>query len=151
MSSSSGSTFGQADYGSRSHCCAGWGGNGNWSGLNIAAMVVGFVVFWPIGLLILYWNIKGRSVKDLPRSIGAQWSKMTGGFRRHDGYDHGDHGDNAVFNEFQQTQYDRIREIKDEIKERSHRFREFRANARRRADEEEFNRFMNETPARNDG
>lgn len=151
MSSSSDSTRGQADHRSRGHCCGNWGGNGNWSGLNIAAMVLGFVVFWPIGLLILYWNIKGRSIKDLPKSMGRQWSKMTAGFRRNDGCNPSYHGDNTIFNEFQQTQYDRIREIKDEIKERSHRFSEFRANAKRRADEEEFNRFMKEAPARNDG
>jgi|GEM_PF-5125446 len=39
---------------------------GNWSGRNIAAMVVGFVLFWPLGLVLLYWNITGRDVKDLP-------------------------------------------------------------------------------------
>ena len=58
--------------------------------------------------------------------------------------------DNVVFNEFQQTQYDRIREIRDEIKERSRRFAQFRANAKRRADEEEFNRFMGDAPGGGD-
>ena len=106
-------------------------------------MVLGFVIFWPVGLLILYWIIKGRSVKDLPQGIRDAWSKVTGS--------KSDNGDNVVFNEFQQTQYDRIREIKDEIKERSRRFADFRANAKRRADEEEFNRFMREAPVRNDG
>ena len=147
MSSSIGSTSDQPERGSRGHCCGNWGNRANWSALNIAAMVVGFVVFWPIGLFILYWIFKGRSVKELPQGIAEQWSRMTG--RRHGNGD--GPGDNVVFNEFQQTQYDRIREIKDEIKERSRRFAEFRANAKRRADEEEFNRFMAEAPVRNDG
>lgn len=110
-------------------------------------MVLGFVFFWPIGLFILYWILKGRSVKDLPRAIQHQWSRMTG---RSCG-SNGGPSDNTVFNDFQQTQYDRIREIKDEMRERSRRFTEFRANAKRRADEEEFNQFMSETPVRNDG
>ena len=147
MSSSTGSTVDQPERRSRGYCCGNWSGRGNWSGLNIAAMVVGFMVFWPIGLLILYWIIKGRSVKELPQGIREQWSKMTGSRRGNgDGP-----SDNVVFNEFQQTQYDRIREIKDEIKERSRRFAAFRANAKRRADEEEFNRFMSKAPVRNDG
>ena len=147
MSSSIGSNADQPERRSRSHCCGNWSGRGNWSALNIAAMVVGFVVFWPIGLFILYWIVTGRSVKELPQSIHKQWSKMTGSWH---GNDSGP-SDNVIFNEFQQTQYDRIREIKDEIKERSRRFTEFRAKAKRRADEEEFNRFMNEAPAHNDG
>ena len=52
-----------------------------------------------------------------------------------------------MFNAFQQTQYDRIAEIKEEIRERSRRFTEYRADAQRRADEEEFNRFMANSPA----
>lgn len=56
--------------------------------------------------------------------------------------------DNSLFNEFQQTQYDRIREIKEEIKDRSNRFNEYRADAKRRADEEEFNNFMSSSPER---
>ena len=126
-----------------------WGQRGNWSGLNIAAMVVGFVIFWPIGLLILYWIARGRSVKDLPSGIRHQWSRFSGHWQTGDATGL-DASENVVFNEFQQTQYDRIREIKDEIKERSRRFAEFRASAKRRADEEEFNRFMNEAPTRNE-
>ena len=147
MSTSIGSTADQPERRSRGHCCANWESRGNWSLLNIAAMVVGFVVFWPIGLLILYWILKGRSVKELPQRIAEQWSKMTGNWH---GNGEGPR-DNVVFNEFQQTQYDRVREIKDEIRERSRRFAEFRANAKRRADEEEFNRFMAEAPVRNNG
>ena len=85
----------------------------------------------------------GRSVKELPDSMRRQWSRMKGGWSSPS-----DGSDNVVFDEYQQTQYDRIREIRDEIKDRSRRFARFREDAKRRADEEEFNRFMSETPAR---
>ena len=58
---------------------------GNWSGLNIAAMVLGFVIFWPIGLLILFWNMSGRDVRDLPQGIREMWSGLKAGFRRGEG------------------------------------------------------------------
>lgn len=111
-------------------------------------MVLGFVLFWPIGLFILYWIVTGRNVKELPEGIRDQWSKVSGS--RSDSNGRNGRGDNVVFNEYQQTQYDRIRELKDEIKARSRRFVEFRANAKRRADEEEFNRFMSDAPGRSD-
>jgi len=131
----------------RSRRCSGrygsdWGKKGSWTGYNIAAMVLGFVFFWPVGLVILYWIIRGRDVRDLPAAAREKWSEMFGrsGNRR---------SDNIVFEEYQQTQYDRIREIKEEIKERGRRFADFREQAQRRADQEEFSQFMSTSPATN--
>ena len=146
MSSSNDTKNVENGYHVRSHCC--WKGGGNWSGLNIAAMVFGFILFWPIGLFILFWIITGRSVQELYRWTRKQWGKLTENWNDGDGFVTAGRTDNVVFNEYQQTQFDRIREIKDEIKERSSRFADFRANAKRRADEEEFNRFMSDSPIR---
>ena len=145
MSSLSDSTNDQPNNRSRNHCC-GWGKGGNWSAMNIAAMVLGFILFWPIGLFILFWIITGRNVRDLADGVRHQWSKMTQNWNSHDSLGKEDRNGNMVFNEFQQTQYDRIREIKDEIKERARRFGDYRADAKRRADKEEFNRFMSDVP-----
>lgn len=111
---------------------------GQWTGINIAAMVVGFVFFWPFGLVVLYWILKGRDVRDLPAAIRQKWSEMRGGSYIR--------SDNVMFNEYQQTQADRIQEIRDEMRAQARRFGEFRAQARRRADEEEFNQFMASAP-----
>ena len=124
------------------HTCSGFSGRqGNWSGRNIAAMVVGFVVFWPIGLVLLYWNITGRDVREFPGAVRGLWAKFRG--REAEGFAT---EDNVVFNEYHQTQYDRIRDIKAEIEDRARRFKAFRADAKRRKDEEEFNRFMSSSP-----
>ena len=111
---------------------------GRWTGFNIAAMVVGFVFFWPVGLVVLYWILKGRDARDLPAAIRDQWRMFRGGSYNR--------SDNVVFNEYQQTQYDRTKEIKDEIDSRARRFTQFRDDAQRRKDEEEFNRFMASSP-----
>lgn len=130
---------GNHDRGSR---CCGFGGSANWSGTNIVAMVIGFVLFWPLGLFMLYWIFKGRDVVDLRGHLAGKWRRFKGNDAT------GANGtDNEVFNEYQQTQHDRIREIKDEIKERARRFAEFRSDAKRRADEEEFRRFMDDSPS----
>jgi hypothetical protein len=140
MTSSSNSTINDSKQYSHSHkgCCT----KGNWSGINIAAMVIGFVLFWPVGLLVLYWNISGRHVKDLPSAIQEKWSAMFNGSFEGAKGKKGSKSENSLFEEFQQTQYDRITEIKDEIKNRARSFKDFRSNAKRRADEAEFNEFM---------
>ena len=150
MSSSSASTNGQPVNRSQGRCCGGWGKGANWSGINIAAMVLGFVLFWPVGLFILYWIVTGGDVRELPQWIYQQWSRLMGMWNGNEGFSKDARSDNVVFNEFQQTQYDRISEIREEIKQRSRRFAEFRANAKRRADKEEFNRFMADAPGSGD-
>lgn len=149
MTSSSENTFDQVNGQSRGQCCFG-SRRANWSGLNIFAMVLGFVFFWPIGLLVLYWILKGREVQELPREAQNQWSRMSASWRGKQSHGASGSGDNEMFNEYQQTQYDRIREIRDEIRERARRFSDFRSNAKRRADEEEFRRFMADSPAEED-
>lgn len=128
MTSSSHSTTNDSRQDSHSHngCC----NKGNWSFMNIAAMVIGFIVFWPVGLFLLFWNISGRDVRDLPSVIQEKCAAIfSGSFYRSKG--HRDSTDNnSVFEEYQQTQYDRITEIKEEIKDRARRFRDFRANAK---------------------
>lgn len=131
---------------SRKGCCM----RGNWSGMNIAAMVIGFVLFWPVGLFLLYWNISGRDVKDLPSAIQEKWSALfNGSFCRTRG-EKDSKGENSVFDEFQQTQYDRITELKEEIKNRARKFRGFRSDAKRRADESEFKEFMSSDRSKDD-
>ena len=124
----------------KKHGCV--GKRANWSGSNIAVMVVAFVLFWPIGLFVLYWILTGRDAVDLPGRISAKWNQFKG-----NSFSERPVSDNQVFNDYQQTQYDRIREIKDEIKERAKRFSDFRADAKRKADEEEFRKFMDDSPA----
>lgn len=122
----------------KSRGCSG----GHWSAANIAAMVLGFIIFAPIGFVILVWSILGNPVQELPSWVRYQWNRIfrsnsTGSVKNED---------NVIFNEYQQTQHDRIREIKDEIRKRAEAFREFRANSQRRKDQQEFDDFMANKP-----
>lgn len=118
-----------------------------WSGINIAVMVLGFVMFWPAGLMILGWIMSGRDVRDLPSAIKSVWHRFFGCHPFENRFSAG--SENIIFNEYQQTQYDRIAEIKNEIRERARRFRDFSTNAKRRADQEEFDQFMASAPRKN--
>ncbi|MGB1258079.1 MAG: DUF2852 domain-containing protein [Thiolinea sp.] len=121
------------------------GKKSHWSCMNITGMVLGFILFWPVGLVVLFWILSGRHVQELPAAIKRKWSETFGGARSGTVQEAND-SDNSVFNAFQQTQYDRISEIKEEIRERARRFADYRADAKRRADEEEFNQFMANSP-----
>lgn len=145
MSSSTGSTVDSPARPSWSRCSSRVSRPGNcarWNATNIAGMVIGFIVFWPIGLFVLAWILSGRQVRDLPAVARDVWSRVFNGMEtRKNGAT-----DNIVFNEYQQTQYDRISEIKNEIRERARRFTEYREDIQRRRDQEEFERFMASSP-----
>ena len=47
---------------------------GRWTALNIVLMIIGFAVFWPLGLAMLAWIIWGDQ-------IGAKAEELKGHFR----------------------------------------------------------------------
>ena len=118
-------------------------GCGHWSGANIAAMVLGFIIFPPLGFVVLLWTIMGHPIQELPGWARDKWNQF---FRKSNAGAYKD-SDNIVFSEYQQTQYDRIREIKEEIKRRAEAFRSFRFDAKRRKDQQEFDEFMSSKPS----
>lgn len=122
------------------------GGGGHWSGANIAAMVLGFIIFAPLGFAVLIWTVLGHPIQELPAWLRDKWTRLR------QGNNPGTYGesDNSVFNEYQQTQFDRIREIRDEIRNRAEAFRQYRADAKRRKERQEFDDFMSNRPVNGD-
>lgn len=106
-------------------------------------MVFAFIVAWPIGLFILFWISTGRDVVELFGMAKSFWRKNFGSDPE---FVVPADTDNIVFNEYQQTQYDRVNEIKEEIRVRAKRFYDFRSDQKRKADAEEFNNFMSNGP-----
>lgn len=119
---------------------------GHWSGMNIAAMVIGFIIFPPLGLVVLVWTLAGHPIQSLPAAIRNKWNEFSSGEKK---VKHADSG-NVVFKEYQQTQYDRINELKEEIRTRAERFRAFRSDTKRREDQKEFDSFMASAPVNDD-
>ncbi len=121
-----------------------------WTPFGIGMMVLAYILFWPLGLVLTLWMVSGRHVADLPRAIGetiSGWFPRRGeGWTRSDwrseGFSRGRGSGNTVFDDYQQTQYDRISEIKREIKDTWSRFRDFRNDEQRRQERDEFDRFM---------
>ncbi len=121
----------------------GTSGSSKWTAPNVAAILIGLVLFWPVGLFLLVWVAMGRQLRELPGIISHQFNKLL----RWLGCKAPSHSGNRIFDEYQQTQYDRIDEILSEIKGRAGAFRDFRDEKRRAADQREFDEFINKKPA----
>ncbi|WP_374620470.1 DUF2852 domain-containing protein [Devosia sp.] len=119
-----------------------------WSPLTIALMVLGFVIFWPLGLAmlayILWGELFGGSSDKAERFVSRSraWAEncSKGHAFRHGGY-HSASG-NAAFDEYRAEQLKRLEEERRRLDGEIHAFHEYMRNLRMARDREEFDRFM---------
>ena len=105
----------------------------------IALMVLGFILFWPLGLILLAYLIwSGKMMCCIGRL--APW-KNDGLKRWHTPHRGSSSTGNAAFDEYRETT---LRRLEEERRE----FAQFLERLRRAKDQDEFDRFMSEQAAR---
>jgi len=114
-----------------------------WSPLHVAAVIAGFVVWWPLGLLALAFFLWGdRFPKDRVREGFERAKAEFGGFAS-DRRPWSSTG-NSAFDEYRAETLRRLEEERRRLEEEGRAFAEFMRNLRRARDKEEFDRFMAE-------
>ncbi|MCI0597959.1 MAG: DUF2852 domain-containing protein [Beijerinckiaceae bacterium] len=134
-----------------------------WKAVEILAMVLGFVVFWPIGLAVLGWKIWQRKSGYQGDIIAfgrekwgnrAQWGTAPWGFAAHRW--HGFSGGagstgNRAFDEWRSAELARLEEEHRRLAAAEREFAEYMDNLRHARDREEFERFLHERGSRQQG
>jgi Protein of unknown function (DUF2852) len=128
----------------------------SWKPVEILAMVLGFIVFWPIGLGVLgwkFWQKKSGYPGDIisfGREKWGNWANWTRGSDRWgfsvktaSGFGMGSTG-NRAFDEWRATELARLEEERQKLVAAEREFAEFMENLRHARDREEFERFMDE-------
>jgi hypothetical protein len=131
--------------------------------VEILAMVLGFIVFWPIGLAVLGWKMWQRrsgypgDIVSFGREKWESFSSWTAGAPRYARYDWqgGPSGarssGNLAFDEWRAAELARLEEERRKLLAAEREFAEFMDNLRRAKDREEFERFMSERRNRQGG
>ncbi|WP_414832331.1 DUF2852 domain-containing protein [Afifella sp. YEN Y35] len=122
---------------------------GRWSPLNILLMVIGFALFWPLGLAMLAWMIWGQELVRFGQDMRNQFRSQFGGITRQAGFSVGDTG-NIAFDEYRARELERIEEERRKVEGMRAEFETFVKELRRAKDKEEFDRFMAEYRRRTD-
>ena len=124
-----------------------------WSPLTIALMVLGFVVFWPLGLAMLAYILWGEMFGGSPEKAQAWMSKSKAwcqnNHHRNQGFGNGygawgKSSGNAAFDDYRTEQLKRLDEERKRLDEEINEFHEYMRNLRMARDREEFDRFMRE-------
>ncbi len=116
-----------------------------WNPATIALMVLGFVIFWPLGLAMLAYILFGDRLqefkRDANRAFDANFKRHGYGCKGHKGHWHQRTG-NVAFDDWREKELERIEEERRKLDEMKAEFDEYLRELRRAKDEKEFSRFM---------
>ena len=130
-----------------------------WSILEMGAVLGGFVVFWPLGLLALYLKHRkgeiwtGASAMQgpwtqwkTPRDAAEHFAGACGSWKRRDWHGFAPTG-NQAFDEYRKTKLDELEALRRKLDEERAAFDEFLGKLRSAKDREDFERFMKDKDA----
>lgn len=118
-----------------------------WSFVTITLMVLGFILFWPLGLAMLAYIIWGDRLDGFKRDVNRATDGVFAGCRR--GADRAHrwgHGSsrtgNVAFDDWREKELERLAAERRKLDETLAEFDEYARELRRAKDQEEFDRFM---------
>jgi hypothetical protein len=130
-----------------------------WSPFTVLAMVLGFIVFWPLGLAVLAYVLWGErfggSADRAERwaGRGKQWANWCHGNQSQSarrgfgpGFGNASTG-NAAFDAYREEQLKRLDEERRRLDEEIGQFHEYVRNLHMARDREEFDRYMRDRQA----
>jgi hypothetical protein len=118
-----------------------------WTPITILLLVIGFIVFWPLGLAMLAYILWGDRIPEIRRHFEAsgetarQWAGFCGSRARRTGFTA---SGNAAFDEYRENEFKRLEEERRKLDEELREFEAYMHDLRRARDQEEFDRFKRE-------
>ena len=115
-----------------------------WTPATIALMVVGFMVFWPLGFAMLAYIMWGDRLDAFKADVNRATDNFAGSFRKsRDGMRTSTHGSgNAAFDEWRSAEMSRLDEERKKLDEMRREFDQHMRDLRMARDRTEFDQFM---------
>ena len=113
-----------------------------WTPLTVALMVLGFVVYWPLGLAMLAYIIWGDRLDGFKHDVNKATDEMFAGCRRKMCHSYARTG-NIAFDDWREAELERLAAERRKLDEARAEFEEYVRELRRAKDQDEFDRFMN--------
>ena len=113
-----------------------------WTPATIALMVIGFMVFWPLGLAMLAYIIWGDRLEGFKRDVNRATDGVFAGCRSTAWKAHCGGTGNVAFDDWREKELERLAEERRRLDETLKEFDDYARELRRAKDQEEFDRFM---------
>lgn len=114
-----------------------------WTPVTIAMMIIGFMIFWPLGLAMLAYIIFGDRLDQFKETVNETTDRASEMFSkgRHFAHQHQRTG-NIAFDDWREAELKRLHEERIKLDTMRAEFDDYARELRRAKDEEEFNSFM---------
>lgn len=115
-----------------------------WTPATIGLMVVGFMIYWPLGLAMLAYILWGERLETFRQDVNRSTDRVFGGLRRSGAampFATPRTG-NVAFDEWREKELARLDEERRKLMQASAEFEAYARELRRAKDAEEFDRFM---------
>ncbi len=124
-----------------------------WTPITIAMMILGFMIFWPLGLAMLAYILWGDRLDEFKANVNRATDNVASSFqfggRNGPGYSHSSAGSgNAAFDDWREVEMARLEEERRKLDEMRQEFDEYLHELRRAKDAEEFEKFMTSRKSR---
>jgi len=113
----------------------------DWTPATVALMVLGFMVFWPLGLAMLAYILFGEKFKNFKREANRK-ADTAFAWCRTNSYSASGSTGNVAFDDWRKAELERLDEERRRLDEMRAEFDTYARELRRAKDQEEFDRFM---------
>ncbi len=116
-----------------------------WTPATIALMVIGFMIFWPLGLAMIAYIIWGDRLEQFKTDVNKATDGVSDAFKKGACFAKGrgfDRTGNVAFDDWREAELDRLDEKRRELDAMRAEFDTYARELRRAKDQEDFDRFM---------
>jgi Protein of unknown function (DUF2852) len=113
-----------------------------WTPATIAMMIVGFMIFWPLGLAMLAYILWGDRLEGFKSEVNRATGRFNCAWGRNGRDNHHMRTGNVAFDDWRQAELVRLEEEQRKLDEMRAEFDEYLRELRRAKDQDEFDAFM---------
>ena len=122
-----------------------------WTPVTIAMMVLGFMIFWPLGLAMLAYIIWGDRLEALKADVNKTTDRVGEVLKRAPSFGGFERTGNVAFDDWREAELKRLHEERIRLDEMRAEFDDYARELRRAKDQEEFDTFMSSRAKEVDG
>jgi len=110
-----------------------------WTPVTIAMMIIGFMIYWPLGLAMIAYIVWGDKLEGMKDDLNRATDKVSETFASSTSTNR---TGNVAFDEWREVELARLEEERQKLNESVREFEEYQRELRRAKDADEFETFM---------
>ena len=113
-----------------------------WTPVTIAMMIIGFMIFWPLGLAMIAYIVWGDRLEQFKTDVNKATDKASDLFAKGSNFGAFQRTGNVAFDDWREAELKRLHEERIKLDNMRAEFDDYARELRRAKDQEEFESFM---------